>query len=387
MIKLVNDTISKEDIKALTEWLLQDQTPQLTKGSLTREFEKKWADKIGTKYSIFVNSGSSAILLALSALKQSGKLKNNKVVVSSLSWHTDVSSPMLLGMQTILTDCNLKDLSCDLQHLEKIFIQQKPSILILVSVLGLVPDMQKITDLCKKYDVILLEDVCESAGSEYKNIKLGNFGLASFFSFYYGHHLSTIEGGFINTNDRELAALLLSVRNHGWDRDLEESEKQKLRKEWNVGEFESLYKFYYQGFNCRSTDLQAFIGLRQIDKLEEFTKKRMQNFEIYKSNITCNTLKLETSENDIVSNFAFPVINENRDIIVQNLKQLDIEVRPLIAGSIANQPFWIREYGELKLTNCDIVDKFGFYVPNNQKLEVQEIMQICDIINKYGVKK
>jgi CDP-6-deoxy-D-xylo-4-hexulose-3-dehydrase len=387
MIKLVSDTISKQDIQDLCEWLQQDSTPQLTKGSLTRELEKKWADKIGTKYSVFVNSGSSAILLTLSALKQSGRLKNNKVVVSSLSWHTDVSSPMLLGMQTILTDCNLKDLSCDLEHLEKIFIQQKPSVLILVSVLGLVPDMQKVLDLCKKYDVILLEDVCESAGSSYKNTKLGNFGLASFFSFYYGHHLSTIEGGFINTNDRELAALLLSIRNHGWDRDLEEEEKQKLRNEWKVDEFESLYKFYYQGFNCRSTDLQAFIGLRQIDRLDEFTKKRMQNFHIYKSNINCNILDLETEESDIVSNFAFPVVNENRNNIVDKLKQSNIEVRPLIAGSIANQPFWIKENGETKLTNCDIVDKYGFYVPNNQALEVKHIMQICDIINKYGVKK
>lgn len=384
MLKLVNDTISKDDIKALTEWLLQENTPQLTKGVLTRELEKKWADKIGTKYSIYVNSGSSAILLTLSALKQSGKLRNNKVVVSSLSWHTDVSSPMLLGMQTILTDCNLTDLSCDLNHLEKIFIQQKPAILILVSVLGLVPNMDKILDLCKKHDVILLEDACESAGSQYKETKLGNFGLASFFSFYYGHHLSTIEGGFINTNDRELAALLLSIRNHGWDRDLEESEKEKLRSEWNIGEFESLYKFYYQGFNCRATDLQAFIGLRQIERLEDFTKKRMQNFEIYRNNITCNELTLEAKEADIVSNFAFPVINKNRTTIIEKLKESQIEVRPLIAGSMANQPFWIKKYGELKLANCDVVDKYGFYIPNNQTITVQEIMQICNIVNKYG---
>jgi CDP-6-deoxy-D-xylo-4-hexulose-3-dehydrase len=387
MIKLVNDTISREDLLALTEWLLQDSTPQLTKGVLTKQIEEKWAKKIGTKYSIYVNSGSSAILLTLSALKQSGRLKNDKVVVSSLSWHTDVSSPMLLGMNTILTDCNLDDLSCDLQHLEKIFIQQKPAVLILVSVLGLVPNMKEVLALCEKYDVILLEDVCESAGSQYENTKLGNFGLASFFSFYYGHHLSTIEGGFINTNDLELASLLLSIRNHGWDRDLEESEKQRLRTEWNINEFESLYKFYYQGFNCRSTDLQAFIGLRQIDRLDSFTQKRMENFELYKNNINCNILKLPTRQQDIVSNFAFPVVNQNKTEIVQQLKKAEIEVRPLIAGSMARQPFWIKENGEINLTNCDIIDKYGFYIPNNQNLKVQEVMQICDIINTHGVKK
>ena len=168
MIKLVSDTIDKQDINSLIEWLSQDEIPKLTKGELTVELEKKWANKIGTKYSVFVNSGSSSILLTLAALKHTNRLKNNKVVVPSLSWATDLSSPILLGLEPILCDCNLTDLSCDLEHLEEIFKTESPSVLILVSVLGLVPDMNRIIELCKKYDVLLLEDVCESMGSKYK---------------------------------------------------------------------------------------------------------------------------------------------------------------------------------------------------------------------------
>ena len=182
MIKLVSDTIDKKDIGELVKWLSQDEIPRLTKGPLTIELENKWAKKIGTKYSVFVNSGSSSIFLTLAALKYHKKLKNNRIIVPALSWATDVSSPMLLGYETYMCDCNLEDLSCDLNHLEKLFQEHNPSTFILVSPLGLVPNMDEIVLLCEQYDVLLLEDVCESMGSKYNNQYLGSFGLASFFS-------------------------------------------------------------------------------------------------------------------------------------------------------------------------------------------------------------
>ena len=385
MIKLVNDTITKEDLFDLSGWLLQDTTPQLTKGKLTVELQDLWAQEIGTRHSTFVNSGSSAILLALSALQQGNYLKNNKLVVSGLSWHTDVSSPMLLGYDVILSDCNIHDLSCDLINLEKIFLEQNPAVLILVSVLGLVPDMERVTKLCEQYGVILLEDVCESAGSSYKNQKLGTFGLASFFSFYFGHHLSTIEGGFINTNDKKLQNILLSIRNHGWDRDFSDEDKQEIRKEWGVEEFDSLYKFYYSGFNLRSTDLQAFIGLKQVGRLEGYSKARNKNYNLYNNLIKKNELQLvKTNKDMFISNFAYPVVNVARKDIIAGLREAAVEARPLIAGSMGNQPFWIKKYGKLSLSNCDRIDKYGFYIPNNQDLTVENIELISNIINKLG---
>lgn len=382
-IKLVSDTIDRKDINKLISWLSSDPIPRLTKGPLTKEFEEKWAEYIGSRYSVFVNSGSSAILLTLYALLESNRLKNNKIVVPGLSWLTDISSCIQIGLQPVLCDCNLDDLSIDLNHLEKIFKEENPSALILVSVLGLVPKMEEIIDLCQKYNVILLEDVCESMGSEYKNKKLGKFGLASFYSFYYGHTLSTIEGGLINTDDKDLYDMLLMLRSHGWVRDLDPIDQKKYNDQYNVDDFSSLYTFYYPGFNLRSTDLQAFLGLCQIPKLDEFKQKRNNNFLTYKRLIHNNFLNISQRENDFISNFAYPIVNENRKEIVKNLMLNNIEVRPLIAGNLSKHPFWLKKYGKIDLQNCDIIHSLGFYIPNHQDLTTDEITFISNIINKH----
>lgn len=387
MIKLVSDTIDKNDINKLVEWLSQDEIPKLTKGELTWQLERKWADKIGSKYSVFVNSGSSAILLALAALlyehKLNGnKLKNNKIIVPALSWATDVSSPMLLGYETIMCDCNLDDLSCDLTHLEKLFKEHEPSVMILVSPLGLVPKMSDIVSLCDKYDVILLEDVCESMGSKYQGQYLGTFGLASFFSLYFGHHLSTIEGGFINTDDEDFYHMLLMMRSHGWDRDLPEWRQIELRDKYNISEFNSLYKFYVPAFNLRSTDLQAYIGLSAIDKLDGVVEKRRNNFFEYVNNITVNELILTERSGDLISNFAVPILSKNRTSMVRSLLANNIEVRPLIAGNIATHPMW--EKDEFNLHNATKLNEYGFYIPNHQDITKDDIIVIANILNNHG---
>lgn len=379
MIKLVSDTIDKKDIGKLVNWLSQDEIPRLTKGDITKEFEKKWSNKLGVKSTIFVNSGSSAILLSLAALKESGKLKNNKIVVPALSWVTDVSSPMQLGMDVLLCDCNLQDLSIDIEHFKKIIREEDPACLILVSVLGLVPKMKEIVDICKENNIILLEDVCESMGSKYRDQYLGTFGDVSVFSLYYGHHLSTIEGGLICTNNKELSDIIISMRSHGWDRDWSKEKQDKLRKEHNVNDFDALYTFYYPGFNFRSTDLQAFIGLSQIDKLDEFSFNREINFNQYRISILSNILNIRHDPDNFISNFAYPVLLKDRNRIVNNLINNNIEVRPLIAGSMANKPFW--KGRKDNLPNCELVDKFGFYIPNHQDLSFNDIETIVKIVN------
>lgn len=381
MIKLVSDTIDKKDIDSLVSWLTQDEIPRLTKGELTWELERKWSKKLGCNFSVFVNSGSSAILLALAALKERGTLKNNKIVVPGLSWATDVSSPMLLGFTPILCDCNLHDLSCDLNQLETLFKTEQPSCFILVSPLGLVPDMDRIVRLCEEYDVILLEDVCESLGSKYNQNYLGTFGFASFFSTYYGHHLSTIEGGFICTNDEEFYHLLLMMRSHGWDRDLPSNKQNELRSKFNVNEFDSLYHFYVPGFNLRSTDLQAFLGINALDKLDEFCQLRNLNFYRYLSEIKINELDIRISDSDFVSNFAFPILNENRNIIIEKLINGNVEVRPLIAGDMSMKTMWVKKYPKQTLTNCQRINDYGFYIPNHQGIKESDINYISQIIN------
>lgn len=380
MINLVSDTIDKNDINRLIEWLSQEPIPRLTKGEITLQFEKKWSNKLGVKYTTYVNSGSSAILLALAALKESGKLKNNKIIVPGLSWLTDVSSPIQLGMDVLLCDCNLQNLSLDINHLKEIIKEENPSCLILVSVLGLVPEMDEIIKICKENDIILIEDVCESMGSKFDDRYLGTFGDISIFSLYYGHHLSTVEGGLVCTNSSELNDIIVSMRSHGWDRDWSKEKQKEFREKYNIDEFNALYTFYYPGFNLRSTDLQAYIGLNQIDKLDNFSINRSNNFKLYNNLIKINELNLSLSDNAFISNFAYPIISKNRKDIVKRLIENKIEVRPLIAGSMAKKPFWKGKKNNLP--NCDIVNDYGFYIPNHQDLTVGQIHMISDIINQ-----
>ena len=198
---------------------------------------------------------------------------------------------------------------------------------------------------------------------------------------YFGHHLSTIEGGFINTNDEDFYHLLLMMRSHGWDRDLPECKQKELRGKYNCSDFDALYNFYVPGMNLRSTDLQAFIGLRVIDRLDDYANKRRDNFFKYKDLIKHNNIKLEERDGDFISSFAIPIVNGRRTELVEKLQKANIEVRPLIAGNMANKPMWLNEYKSVKLRNCEVLDIFGFYIPNHQDLSEEDIKTITKILN------
>lgn len=381
MISLVKDTITKKEINHLIKWL--KTYPRLTKGEQTLEFEKQFAKWIGTDYALFINSGSSANLLMVYALKYAGLLPNNKVAVPTLSWATDLAPILQFGIEPVLIDCNLKNLSVDLKHLEKVFKEEKPDAFILVSVLGLSPDMDKIVELCKKYEVLLIEDNCESQGTEHKTQKLGTFGLMSSFSTFFGHTMSTIEGGIITTNDESLYHLLLQLRSHGWDRDLPKHEQQLLRTLYNVDDFEALYTFYVPGFNLRSTDLQAFIGIEQLKTIDKVIKKRNQNFKSYVSKLKNHIWVPTPLKNTYTASFCFPVIaesKEQRDRIIKRLTDHKIECRPLICGSMGTQPFYTEKYERKELPNSKKIDECGFYVPNHPYLTKEEIDLVCNCI-------
>lgn len=381
-ITLASETINKEDIKALCEWLQQEPCPRLTKGELTVELERQWAKKIDTRHSVYVNSGSSAILLLLAAYEQLLGFKP-KVVCPAVSWSTDVSSPILLGYDVILCDCNIEDLSCDLNRLEDIFKKSKPDILLSVSPLGMVPKMHDLWWLCLRHGVRLIEDNCESMGSRTRYKMLGSFGHASVFSVYFGHHLSTIEGGFINTDDNDLYDILMAIRSHGWARDMTDKRKKEHEDEWGIRGIDSRYTFYYPGMNVRATDLQAFIGLRMIDRLEEYSEIRNRNFLLYNEGIKNNMLNISQRDGEFISNFAYPMAHKKRNKIVEVLEDNGVEMRTLIAGSIGRQPFWIKKYGERAFKNADIIHYNGFYLPNHQDVTKRDIKRIVDIVNSF----
>ena len=375
-IKLVKNTIENSEIDELKNWL--STYPQLTQGPKVKEFEAQWSSFLGVKYSTFVNSGSSALLLSYYAIHLTTGRKN--IIVPGLSWATDLAPVIQFGFNPILCDCNLDDLSLDLNHLEELLQNYQDCVVCLVSVLGLVPDMDKILELKAKYNFILLEDVCESFGSEYKTQKLGSLGDISVFSLFYGHHLSTIEGGMICTNDEKLNDVLKMIRAHGWDRELSPDKQSSLRNEQSIDDFSASYTFYYPGFNVRGTDLQAFIGIGQLKKAENVILKRNLYYNFFKDNLTLDW-KPKQNEDKFVSNFCYPIISVNKDKIVKNLLENNIECRPLICGSMGKQPFYKNLYGETILPNASLVDKYGIYIPNNPDLTHAEMIFIAKIIN------
>jgi CDP-6-deoxy-D-xylo-4-hexulose-3-dehydrase len=379
-IDLVKDTIDFNDVKRLITWL--ETNPRLTKGDLTLEFEKKWSEWLGVKYSIFVNSGSSANLAAIYSLLLSGKLKNNKIVVPAVSWVTTVTPTIQLGMEPIMCDCDIDNLGLDINHLKEIIKNNNPSAIILVHVLGIPNHMDEILKLCKENDILLIEDTCESIGSKYNDKLLGTLGDLSTFSFYFGHHMSTIEGGMISTNDEDLYHILLSIRSHGWDRDLPKEKQNSLREKYGVDKFRSLYTFYYPGFNLRSTDLQAYIGLGQLEKLDMIVENRNKNFIRYKNEIKNTFWNVSPPEGSFISNFSFPIITKNIKELTEQLITNNIECRPLICGSINEHPFWYERYGKQNLPNSKLVHNYGLYLPNNHQMTDEEISKVIEIVNK-----
>lgn len=380
-IFLAEDTISKDELKNLSEWILAGN--RLTKSEETRAFEEEFAAWNGSEYAVYTNSGSSSNLLMLYALKQAGKLRNNKAVAASVSWVTTVSPLMQFGFETILCDCDQDNLGIDLNHLEQICKIHEPSVLILVHVLGHPNHMREILEICDRYGVLLLEDSCEALGSSFNDIKLSNFGVAGSFSFYYGHHISTIEGGMVVTKDYELYQLMLSLRSHGWSRDLSEENRNSLTNANDVDEFRNLYTFYYPGFNLRSTDLQAFIGRSQLKKLPNIVTAREENFSIYKDNL--KDFFTQTSTASQLSSFAYGTFVANRMDVYHQLKNNNIEARPLICGNIARHPFWPDKQEALNLKNANKVHDYGIYLPNHANLSERDILFVSEVFNDIAI--
>lgn len=392
-ILLAEDTVTQGDFDRLIEWL--KTYPRLTKGQQTVSFEQEWAKVMGTKYAVFVNSGSSANLLMFAALLESGRLKgkSKKVLVPSLCWITTISPVIQLGLEPVLLDCNMEDLSVDIDHLKRVLETEaeKPSCLILVPILGLVPEMEEILAICKKHDVILLVDNCEGQGSKYSldyfepqvnGICLENYGLMASCSTYFGHILSTIEGGMITTDDEDLYNLVKMLRSHGWDRDIDVARKHQLQSQHNITGFNALYTFYHPAYNLRSTDLNAFIGLMQLKRLPAVSALRFRNYQHYYKMLQNDFWKQEEKANVFISNLGFPIIHPKRDLIVADLQENLVEVRPLVSGSMGQQPFYKKLYGEANFPNVNKVDQYGFYVPNHPNLSFEDIEFICEIINK-----
>lgn len=383
--KLAEDIIDRKDISALIGWLngRKNASPQLTKGSLTLEFEAKWAKWIGTKYAVFVNSGSSANFLMAYAAQITG-LRNKKVIVPSIGWVTTISPFIQLGFEPIMCGANSATFGYDYEELERLLKKHDPALVITVQVLGVPDKMEMIKDLQKRYRFLLLEDACAALGAEYNKKKVGVFGDMSSFSFYFGHQLSTIEGGMINTNDKNLFDMLLLLRSHGWGKDLDEITRAKLMKKYNMDDFHKPFTFFVPGLNMRNTDLGAFLGLRMMKKADKIAKIRNRNHLIYAKNIKHVTFQKWDSK-AFPSSISFGALAQNeahRKNIVKELTRNNIETRLFSAGNLGLHPFWFERYGKFHHPVSDTVHNNGFFLPNNESLTASDIKAICEIVNK-----
>lgn len=388
MIPLIKSTFYKEE--ETKEKLIKfiRKAKKLSFGEECEKFEKNFSKWQKRKYSIFVNSGSSANLALIQALLNCRRIKHGDLVgFSSVTWSTNVMPLIQLGLSAVPVDIELDTLNVSSDKLVSALKKYRLKALFLTNLLGFCDDIDRIRDICKKEKIILIEDNCESLGTVFKGKKLGNYGLASTFSFYVGHHMSTIEGGAICTDDEEIATMLKLVRAHGWDRNLDFAKQDEMRKKFHINtNFYSRYTFYDLGYNLRPTEMNGLIGNYQLEFIDEIIKKRSSNFlkmakPIYAETDTYYPMRYDHI--DVLSNFSIPVIcrtKTERGRLVRKCRG-KIEIRPVVGGDMTKQPFfykYMKSFPLSQYSNAKIVHEQGLYFGNNPDLTEKEMQIIID---------
>jgi len=384
-LPLMSDNIDRDDINSLIEFLSQDSIPKLTNGPKVIEFENAWGEWLGTKYNLMVNSGASANELTMLALNYI--YGDGEIILPPLTWISDISSVIFSGFKPVFCDINLKNFSFDFEKL-KTLINGNTKAIFLTHVLGINGLTQELLDLCEEKNILLIEDVCESHGSTFKGEKTGTFGFASNFSFYFAHHMSTIEGGMICTNDHNFYQICRALRSHGMMREMtDESMKNNIINE-NL-DLNKDFIFIRPSHNFRSTELNAVIGLSQLKKLDRNNQSRIKNFDYFVSKLDSDKY-LTDLEMEGQCNYAFIVVTksnsfDHRDLIEKTLTENKIEFRRGLSGggNQLRQPYFKKYYDidHTKYPNIEHVHNFGWYIGNYPTLELEKIDKLLEILN------
>ncbi len=384
---LMDNNITLDDNRKVINFLKKN--PRLTNGKQVELFEKEWSKWLGVKYSVFVNSGSAANLASMTYLKT--KFKDGEIIVPTITWVSDILSVYFNNFKPVFVDIKKNNLALDEKFIEKA-INKKTRAIFLTHVLGLNGLSKKILDIVKKNNIFLIEDVCESHGATFNNKKLGTYGHISNFSFYYAHHMSTIEGGMVCTNDRKIYEVIRTIRGHGLIR---ESKNEKYKKKI-VNKNKKLNKeflFANPGFNLRSTEINAVYGLNQIKRLDKNNKKRTNNFLYFLSKL--NKEKYYTNFDIIGScNYAFIIVfNQKYQNLIfrkkfeNKLSKNSIEFRRGLSGggNQTLQPY--KKYFKIKskiignLAQTNSIHNYSYYIGNYPSLSFSKIDKIINILN------
>jgi len=393
MIKLIKSTFYKESFTKKKICSFIKKAKQLSIGPECKKFEESFAKYQGRKYCVFFNSGSSANLAVIQSLINMGKIEKEAFAgFSAITWATNPMPLIQLGLKAIPVDVELNTLNVSSKNLADFLKKYPIKLLFLTNLLGFCDDIDQIQKMCKQRNIILIEDNCESLGSVYKKMLLGNYGFASTFSFFVGHHMSTIEGGAVCTDDEQTALMLKLVRAHGWDRNIDPKNQLKLRKHHRVNStFYSKYTFYDLGYNLRPTEINGLIGNTQLKFINEIIKKRELNFlALIKKFRQRKDLfyPLQYEHMDLVSNFSYPVICKSkkiRNILIRKCRK-KIEIRPIVGGDMTHQPFYKKNMPRyeklLNNSNAKLINEQGLYFGNNPEMTNKEIRTIIKVFTE-----
>ncbi|MGE0762271.1 MAG: DegT/DnrJ/EryC1/StrS family aminotransferase [Bdellovibrionales bacterium] len=393
-VPLSAPTTGLEEMEAVLRCFLEQK---LTMGEKVLEFEKRFAQYIGRRHAIMVNSGSSANLLMIEALRNPETPKGlrlnpgDEVLVPAVTWSTTLTPVVGACLVPVLVDADLKTLNLSVEAARKA-IGPKTKAIFVAHILGNSADMTGLIGLAKENGLILLEDSCEALGTEFRGKKTGSFGLAASFSFYFSHHITTIEGGMIVTDDDEYADLMRCLRAHGWTRHMH----SRAEIEKKHSHLDPRFLFVNTGFNLRSTDVNAAIGLKQLEKLDRFNQIRIKIAMQTRAALEpwqTHMMWIEPTEGATHTWFGFPLLlqgprQNQRAQLMKHLEQWKIETRPIVAGNLAEQPFLKLFPHRLggPLLNAQEIMRRGIYWGSHPLMDQRHVQHIAKAVESFYKK-
>jgi CDP-6-deoxy-D-xylo-4-hexulose-3-dehydrase len=385
---LINDNITNSDRKVLSDFILSNE--RLTNGKKVIEFENIWSKWLGTKRSVMVNSGTSGNYISIAIVKE--LLGIGEVIVPPLGWVSDISSITQLGMTPVFVDISMDNLSITSENIKNA-ITDKTKAIVLVHCLGFNAINEEIIKIAKEKNILLIEDCCESHGATFNGQKVGTFGDISIFSFYFGHHITTVEGGMISTNNEKIYELSKLFRSHGMTREVSNETQEEYKNKYP--NLNPLFTFAVAGFNMRSTELNAVLGIEQMNRIDSNVEKRRHNFKLWLDNLDKNKYIVEF-DLEGNSNFALPLIMKPNytDILsinddfsgvcdILDLNGVEYRLGTSGGGNQSLQPYLEKyEYRVVgELTNVNYVHSNSLYIGNHTDLNDEQIINLCKMLN------
>jgi len=380
--KLQENVINEKDLDLLVTFIRQ--TRRFTQYSKVKEFEEAFANWQGCKYSVFVNSGSSANLILVNAAKELyGWQDKDEIIVPAVTWPTTVTPVIQSGLVPVFIDVNLKDLSFDYDQLESKISSRTRGIFV-THLLGFPADIQKLKKIVSGHAILIFEDACESQGATRNGVKVGNLSMAGTFSFYWGHHMTTVEGGMLCTDDEALYKLFVLKRSHGLARELPSRYHEEIKAQYSDIDFDFL--FLTDGFNFRNTEFNAVLGLAQLNHIDEYIHIRNGNYERFLAMCMRYPDELIVLEGEGISSFTLPFLfrrKERKQAFQELIRTAGIESRPLISGNLLHQPFLKQYYVPSLYPNADFLHTNAFYIGNNQFVNDQRLDVLESVMDSF----